>query len=256
MIKSASRTTSTKFKKAKKPLVECTEGRKNMATRKLMITALCISLLVFLSIIHPVGAEVKPTLYIAPAKIAVPVCTEFQIEVRIRNVGDRGLKSYSISVFYNKNQLTPITGELGDFLGGNGTIESDPAGFVTGTQIHRMPDGFSTEGGLLFRLTFHCKAVGKSQLAFSTLLPPPHLVLIDKNDVVYVPDANFDIENAKVTQYGGNANATLGGFSISVDKSDSAAPYNGSASAILVASVATATTVIYFKRVKHRKAKQ
>jgi hypothetical protein len=219
-----------------------------------MATTLC-AILVFLSIVSSVRAEVKPVLYIWPPKLKVEVCTDFEIEVRIRNLGDRGLKNYTIAVFYDRRVITAIDAAYGDFLGGGGGAcwcapfifgGRGGLGWVT-AQESALPPLNDAPGGSLFYVLFHCKAIGVSNLDFSFFIGP--IDLFDAYDVKYRFDLDFDTESAEVTQY----TVEDGGFSILVDKFSLLAPYLGVTSMILVSTVAAA---IYVKRIKRKKEDQ
>lgn len=211
-----------------------------MRKRVLIVGAVICTVLFFLVAIRETQAEVKPTVYIDPPEKKVTVCSKFNISVSIRNVTD--LNYYEIHLSYDKDRLRYINAYPGDFLGGLATFMHLPwLNQIKVVQNHKTTGGGSTGSGTLFKITFHCRKAGTSELTLTVIkLKDKKGGLID----------DYGIENGKVIQRDEEGD---GGILIPVDRFGLLAPHIGAASVLLVSTVATA---IYTKRVRCKKEKR
>ncbi|MBS7633042.1 hypothetical protein KEJ15_05415, partial [Candidatus Bathyarchaeota archaeon] len=137
------------------------------ANRKTVAISLLISILLASSAFVKPSFSQPTTLFINPPETKVNVCSEFTVEVRIREVID--LYMWDLRVFFNPLQIQYVSATEGPFLRMHG-----PTVFATDPQpdnLHMgcsllIPPGVSGDGILAY-ITFHCISPGVSQLHFS-----------------------------------------------------------------------------------------
>jgi len=135
------------------------------------------------------------TIYVEPSYLQVVPCTNFTVNVRIRNVVD--LYSWQFNMTFDPNLMQCVSVTEGPFLSSNGTkptifpppiIDNTHGEIMTACALMAPP---GTSGGcVLAYITFHCTAPGSSSLVLH------HTILINSEGITI----GHNVENGTVQQ--------------------------------------------------------
>lgn len=173
----------------------------NIRNRKGLISILLIICVVSVSFValRFTSAEYEAhdahqTIYVDPSSLRVTPCTEFTVNVRIRNVTN--LYAWQFNMTFDPNLMQCVNVTEGEFLSNVGpTIWPNPIIDNTNGEIMAgcslfMPGPGASGGCVLAYVTFHCTAVGESNLVLHDTM------LLDS---VWTP-IDHDVEEGSVQQ--------------------------------------------------------